>query len=92
MIRWLFHVIGIDDASGRAYLWWSGIVGDLAIFGAVFALARKHNCHVKGCPRIGRFPVTGTAWVTCAHHHPDDPPTHGDVLASQERRPHAPGD
>lgn len=75
---WLLHVLGIDDASGRWYAFWSGFgsdLGELAIVGGLATLVRKHNCHVKRCPRLGRHPVEGTAFVVCRRHHPEDSPT-----------------
>jgi hypothetical protein len=73
-----------DTNSGR----WASFLGawpqTLEGVGAVaagYALVRKHNCHVKGCPRLGRHPVDGTNYITCLHHHPaDDAPSSEDVL------------
>ena len=76
----LAHILGIDDASGPIYLFWSGPGADLselAVFGAVAAWARKHNCAVHGCWRLGRHPVQGTPHVVCRKHHP-----HGALRAS----------
>ena len=92
MLHWIQHFFGFDTGQGNAphYLFWSGFGSDLselALVGAVAGLLRKHNCHVKGCPRIGRFPVDGTPWIVCRKHHPQDAPTHGEILASQERTP-----
>jgi hypothetical protein len=75
----LEHVLGLDDPSGRWYLWWSGPFADVALFSAPIVLLRKHNCHVKGCPRLGRHGVPGTGFVVCRRHHPDDRPTAADV-------------
>jgi hypothetical protein len=75
-MHWLEHFLGMD-MSGDPYGFWSGFGSDLselAIFGALLAMVRKHNCHVHGCWRIGRFPVDGTTWTVCRRHHPDDPP------------------
>lgn len=82
MGAWLAHVLGLDDASGAAYLWWSGIGADLsefALVGALLAHLRRFNCHVHGCPRLARHPVTGTGFVVCRRHHPDGAPTAADV-------------
>lgn len=76
---WIGHILGLDDASGPWYLFWSGICGDLSLFGAALVIVRKHNCHVKSCPRIGRHPVEGTTYVVCRHHHPDEAPTAYDL-------------
>lgn len=76
-MHWLAHAMGLDNASGAWYLFWSGIFGDIGIFGAVFVYFHSRNCHVKGCLRVGRFSVDGTAWQVCRHHHPtiEDAPT-----------------
>lgn len=79
MIAGLLHVLGIDDVSGRWYAFWSGFGGDLTIFGALAVWLRHQNCHVQGCPRIGRHQVAGTEWKVCRHHHPDDAPTAKDA-------------
>lgn len=79
---WLAHVLGLDDASGGWYLWWSGTgsdLGEVAIAGAVLATVRRHNCHVHRCWRIARHPVAGTGHVVCRHHHPDGAPTAADI-------------
>ncbi|HEV2375849.1 MAG TPA: hypothetical protein VGS19_27240 [Streptosporangiaceae bacterium] len=80
---WLAHWLGLDNLAGPVYGFWSGAAGDvssLAVFGALLALVRKHNCHVHGCWRVGRHPVEGTAYVVCRRHHPDGPLTHEHVL------------
>jgi hypothetical protein len=67
----LLHDFGLDDASGAWYLFWSGIFGDVAIFAAAVGLYRSHNCHVKGCLRIGKHKVDGTPYTVCGSHHPE---------------------
>jgi hypothetical protein len=62
---------------------WSSFLGPIegaGAFVAGYVLARRHNCHVKGCMRIGRSPVRGTQFVVCRRHHPLDAPSHQDVL------------
>lgn len=49
----------------------SGWVSDLGIFGAPLVLYRKHNCHVRGCWRIGHHPAGHH--IVCRRHHPDVP-------------------
>ena len=73
MIQFLLHTFGMDDGSGAWYLFWSGIVGDLALFGAIGVLYRKLNCHAKGCWRVGLHHVDGTPYITCRKHHPTVP-------------------
>ena len=70
----ILHWLGVDNVSGPAYGWWSGAgsdIGELAIIGAVIGTWRRVNCHVKGCPRIGRHPAAGGQFVTCRRHSPD---------------------
>lgn len=73
-LQWVAHLAGLDNAAGFWYCLWSGIVGDLTIFGAAWAIVRKHNCEVKGCPRMGRHdwtdPVTSIKHQLCRSHHP----------------------
>ena len=78
MLRQLLHLLGVDNASGRWYLWWSGIGSDLAYVGIIWAFARHANCHQPRCWRIGHLPVEGTPWKTCRRHHPS-PPQRGDI-------------
>lgn len=59
----ILTVTGVNN-TGPWYNFWSGFAGDLTIFGAIFALYYKHNCHVKGCPRIGKHSVNGTPYCT----------------------------
>lgn len=75
MLQLLAHVLGLDDLSGHWYGFWSGIGGDASILAVPAVLVRRHNCHAKGCPRLGRHPVAGTTFVVCRRHHPDDHPT-----------------
>lgn len=87
-MNWLLHVLGVDDVSGRWYGFWSGFGSDLGEAGIVlglFASVRKHNCHVRRCWRVGRHPVEGTPYVVCAKHHPNDPPTRGQVLVASRK-------
>ena len=77
----LAHILGLDNASGGWYLWWSGFFGDIAIFGAAAVFIRHRNCHVRRCLRIGRHPVQGTPHVVCRRHHPNGAPTHHDLKA-----------
>ncbi len=85
MGHWLMHYLGLDSGSGTAYLFWSGIGADaaeLAIVGGLISIYRRHNCHVRGCWRIGRNQVEGTAFMVCRPHHPDGKPSHAHVLSA----------
>jgi hypothetical protein len=76
VLQALSHFFGLDNLAGVQYGFWSGIgsdLGEVAIFGGVVGIYRKHNCHVKGCARIGKHPVEGTPYVVCAKHHPGVP-------------------
>lgn len=77
MIHWLWFHAGLSSANGAWYLFHSGIGGilerllELVVIGGI--LLRRHNCHHKGCPWIGRYPaVEGNGWLYCRHHHKDN--------------------
>lgn len=70
----LLHFLGVDQGcpygSWNAYNFFSGSgsdIGELAIFGGVIGIYRRHNCHERRCWRIGRHVVDGTPW--CDTHH-----------------------
>lgn len=82
----LYSFFGLSG-TGPVYAAWSGPGADiteLAIVGGIVSIYRKHQCHVRGCWRIGRHGVEGTAHVVCARHHPDGAPTAAEVLAQHE--------
>lgn len=86
-MHWLLHVLGLDSASGPAYLTWSGFggdVGDLAIAGALIAMVRRHNCEVRRCWRLGRH-ATAAGHHVCRRHHPDGPLTAAGVAGRHRR-------
>jgi hypothetical protein len=77
----LGHLFGTD--GGDLYDFYSGFaqaIGSITLLGGLIALGRKHNCHVKGCWRIGRQQIEGKNWLLCHKHHPDGRPTSQDVL------------
>jgi len=83
---WLSDLFGFD--GGQWYSFWSGAgadLGELAIIGAVVGMYRRHNCHMKGCWRIGKQPVDGTSWTVCHHHHPAGAATPDKLAAAHER-------
>lgn len=85
---WIGHILGLDDASGPWYLLWSGIFGDVSLFGAALVLVRKHQCHVRWCWRIGRHPAG--SFVVCRVHHPHlaaAAPAPTDVVEHVEAQP-----
>jgi hypothetical protein len=71
ILNWLYHFWGVGG-SGPYYGFWSGTgsdIGEVAIVGGIAQLVRHHNCHAKGCWRLGR-PLEGTPYLACHHHHP----------------------
>ena len=72
--RWTWH-----DPDGYNFI--SGPLADITLLGGVYAILRRHNCHVQGCWRIGRHRVAGTDYVVCRKHHPDPAPSADHVLA-----------
>lgn len=88
MIHWLYVWIGLSNASGSQYLFWSGIFGDLTIFtgGAVY-LAHS-RCHSRGCWRTAKHQVDGTPWKVCRKCHPvtgDKAPTRAEIHKDHRR-------
>jgi hypothetical protein len=70
----------IDPLHGSGYQFWSGFGSDLgelsilvALCGILWATWRRHNCHVRGCPRIIWKPHG--EHELCRKHHPHSPPT-----------------
>lgn len=78
---WVLEVTGSLNSSSKAYNFWSGFGGDVAILGSVLAapvlLYRKHNCGVRWCWRLARHefadPATGITHNLCRKHHPEHP-------------------
>jgi hypothetical protein len=71
----LGHLLGADGREW--YNFWSGFgadLGQIALLGAAIGLYRRHNCHVKGCWRLGKQPLEhdGATWMVCHKHHPAD--------------------
>lgn len=69
MWHFFLHYAGLDNASGAWYLWWSGIFGDVTVFAAVLVIAKKHNCHVKGCKSIITHNDPDVHAPACRRHH-----------------------
>jgi hypothetical protein len=70
--HWFLRYTGADAEAGTWYGFWSGFGGaipDFLILGSIITVYRHHNCHVKGCLRLGK-PVEGTPYVACPIHHP----------------------
>jgi hypothetical protein len=73
-LRWTWH-----DPDGYNIV--SGPIADVTLLGGAYAIARKHNCHVRGCWRVGRAAVEGTNYIVCGKHHPHAKPSAEKVLA-----------
>ena len=71
--RWTWH-----NPDGYNFI--SGPLADVTLLGGAYAIARRHNCHVKGCWRVARAQVPGTGYIVCRKHHPHDAPTAQKVL------------
>jgi hypothetical protein len=71
--RWTWH-----DPDGYNFI--SGPLADITLLGGAYAIARHHNCHVKGCWRIARSQVPGTSYIVCRKHHPHQSPSAQRVL------------
>lgn len=81
-MNWLISFLGMDNASGHAYLAWSGWGSDVAeagIFVSLGGMLKRHNCHVPWCPRIGRF-TTAAGELLCHKHSPIDDHSHAAIL------------
>lgn len=73
MFHWLAHWLGLLNAAGPVYSFWSGFGSDLAefaIIGSILGLYKHHNCAVPHCPRWAheRYHVEGTHLKTCHKH------------------------
>lgn len=66
MFHFLYHWLGLDNASGPVYLAWSGVIGDIPLFAALVLFFRHHNCHRPHCPRLGHPNNQGE--VYCKKH------------------------
>jgi hypothetical protein len=80
--HWLaIHTGTVYSSSNPIYYnFWSGFgsdLGEATLVGAIsiglYTGLRKVNCHTKRCWRIGHFPLEGTPYHLCAHHHPGVP-------------------
>ena len=71
--HWFQVHTGTINESGPYYGFWSGFgsdLGEATLVVGVGAAWRHHNCHVKGCARLGRS-VAGTPYLACPKHHPE---------------------
>lgn len=84
----LLHVLGIDTQQSYWYDAWSGCIPALltsaTILTATWTFYRRHNCEVRGCPRLGRHMTAGHHNV-CRRHHPEGHLTAERVLEAHEQ-------
>lgn len=78
------HWLGLDNASGPVYLFWSGFFAATSLFAGVAAFLRHRNCEVHRCWRLGRHD-TAAGHTVCRRHHPDDRLTAQDVRTAHDR-------
>ena len=88
-LLWFFGVYPTPPGTSPMYQLWSGFLPALmvlSLLGSLTAVLRSMNCHVSGCPRIGRYRVAGGRFRVCARHHPDErlhgTVTHAHVIAA----------
>lgn len=70
------HAFDWFALRGDGYQFWSGFgsdFGEATLLFGVYVIWRRHNCHVKGCPRI-IWKTNDAGHAVCRKHHPDDPP------------------
>ncbi len=68
MLHDLLHWTGIDTQQSYFYDFWSGIGTQITLLVGIIAAIRHHNCHVKGCWRLGhKDPLHG--YPACRAHH-----------------------
>jgi hypothetical protein len=85
--HWLYVWLGLSNASGSPYLFWSGIFGDASIFAAAVAFLLHSRCHSKGCFRRAKYPDASGTYKVCRVCHPDVPnrgPTREHIAAAHK--------
>ena len=88
VLDWLYHAGRWTWHDPDGYNFISGPLADITLLGAGYAILRRHNCHARGCWRIGRHQVLGTTYVVCRRHHPEESPTaeHIQAVYASRRR------
>jgi hypothetical protein len=85
--HWLYHALIFTWQDPSGYNFVSGPLPNITLIVGALAIVRHHNCHAKGCLRLGRHPVKGTGYIVCRKHHPDAAPTaeqiHAEHAAAQ---------
>ena len=81
VLDWFYHAVRWTWHDPDGYNFISGPLADITLLGGAYAIVRRHNCHAKGCWRIGRHKVPGTDYIVCRKHHPHDTPSAEQILA-----------
>lgn len=81
VLDWLYHAARWTWHDPDGYNFISGPLADITLLGGGYALLRHHNCHAKGCWRIGGHAVEGTGYVVCRKHHPHPQATAEQIFA-----------
>ncbi len=55
----MLHILGLDNAAGSWYLFWSGVGSDLGELTIVAVIYHHVNCHEPGCWRPSRHQMGG---------------------------------
>jgi hypothetical protein len=77
--HWFQQVSGTNINLATGSKWYNFLsgsgsdFGEITLIGMAIAGFRHLNCHVKGCPRLGKHGVDGTPYKVCKKHHPDMP-------------------
>lgn len=70
MLHLLFVIIGLTNASGPFYLFWSGFYSALTSITVLYILARRYNCHWEKCPKIAWHEDPVGHLMYCKRHLP----------------------
>ena len=65
-MHWLAKILGLTNANGSYYLFWSGFGTQLDRLAVVAVLWHRFNCHAPGCWRIAIHHPNGAA--KCRKH------------------------
>ena len=68
LLHVIFHALGIDTQTSMEYCFWSGAGTQLTLCIAAVMFLRHHNCHVKGCWRLGHIDAEH-GHPACRRHH-----------------------
>lgn len=68
--NWFYHALIFTWHDPWGYNFVSGPLPNITLIAAALAILRRHNCHAKGCWRLGVHPVDGTSYIVCKKHHP----------------------